>query len=100
MWWKEEFIRLYQKSGRTDFNELQDTVSTLNEGTNSLVTSESEPHRWFVMHRHKTSTIKFTMVVLISPIVGVLILYSKNILGQRNLSDSFHGGLFTAPARF
>ena len=43
LWWKEEFIRLYQKSGGTNFNELQDTVSTLNEGTNSLVTSELEP---------------------------------------------------------
>ena len=43
LWWKEEFIRLYQKSGGTDFNELQDIVSTLNECTNSLVTRESEP---------------------------------------------------------
>ena len=61
MWWKEEFIRLYQKSEGTDFNELQDTVSTLNEGTNSLVTSESEPDGWFVVHRCKISAIKFTM---------------------------------------
>ena len=60
-WWKEEFIRLYQKSGWTDFNELQDTISTLNEDTNSLVTSESEPDGWFVMHRCKTSAIKFAM---------------------------------------
>ena len=57
----EEFIRLHQKSGGTDFDELQDTVSTLNEGTNFLVTSESEPDEWFIVHRHKTSTIKFTV---------------------------------------
>ena len=61
LWWKVEFIRLYQKSGRPDFNELQDTVSTLNEGTGSLVMSKSEPDRWFVMCRHKTSAIKFLM---------------------------------------
>ena len=61
MWWKEEFIRLYQKSGRTDFNKLQDTVSILNEGTNSLVTSKLEPDGWFVMRRHKMSAIKFAM---------------------------------------
>ena len=61
LWWKEEFIRLYQKSGRTDFNELQDTVSILNKSTNSLVTSESEPDGWFAVRRHQTSTIKFAM---------------------------------------
>ena len=61
LWWKEEFIRLYQKSGGTDFNELQDTVSTLNEGTNSLITSKLEPDRWFVVRRCKTSAIKFAM---------------------------------------
>ena len=82
LWWKEEFIRLYQKSGGTDFIELQDTVSTLNESTNSLVTSRSEPDGWFVMHRCKTSTIKFTngwfsgLMAPISSIVGVLILYA------------------------
>ena len=61
LWWKEEFIKLYQKSGGIDFNELQDTVSTLNEGINSPVTSESEPDGWFVMRRCKTSAIKFAM---------------------------------------
>ena len=61
LWWKEDFIRLHQKSGRTDFDELWDTVSTLNEGINSLVMSESKPYGWFVVHRHKTSTIKFAM---------------------------------------
>ena len=61
LWWKEEFIWLYQKSGGTDFNELQDTVSTLNKGNNSLVMSESEPDGWFVVCRHKMSAIKFAM---------------------------------------
>ena len=37
--------------------------------------------------------------MLISSIVDVSTLYSKNVLGQRNLSDSFRGSLFTAPAR-
>ena len=49
LWWKEEFIRPYQNSGGTDFDELQDTISTLNKSTNSLVTSESEPDRWFIV---------------------------------------------------
>ena len=61
LWLKEEFIRLYLKSGRTDFNKLQDTVSTLNEGTNSVVTRESEPDGWFVVRRCKTRAIKFAM---------------------------------------
>ena len=53
--------RLYQKSGGTNFNELQDTISTLSECTNSLVTIKSEPDGWFVVRRHKTSAIKFAM---------------------------------------
>ena len=32
---KEDFIWLYQKIGWADFNKLQITDSTLNEGTNS-----------------------------------------------------------------
>ena len=36
-YWKEDFIRLYQKTGRSDFDELWVTDSTLNEGTNSLI---------------------------------------------------------------
>ena len=45
----------------TDLDEIWDTVSTLNEGTiaKSLVMSELKPDGWFVMHRCKTSTIKF-----------------------------------------
>ena len=30
-------MRLYQKTGWADFDELQVTDSTLNEGTNSLI---------------------------------------------------------------
>ena len=36
-YWKEDFIRLYQKTGWSDFDELRVTDSTLNEGTNSLI---------------------------------------------------------------
>ena len=36
-YWKEDFIRLYQKTGWSDFDELWVTDSTLNEGTNSLI---------------------------------------------------------------
>ena len=49
LWWKEEFIKLHQKSGRTDFDEFRDTIFTLNEGTNSLVTSELESNGWFIV---------------------------------------------------
>ena len=34
---KEDFIRLYQKIGWADFDELWVTDSTLKEGTNSLI---------------------------------------------------------------
>ena len=59
--WKEDFIRLHQKSGGTDFDKLQGIVLTLNESSNSLVMSESKPYGWFVVHRCKTSAIKFAM---------------------------------------
>ena len=36
-YWKDDFIRLYQKTGWSDFDELWVTDSTLNEGTNSLI---------------------------------------------------------------
>ena len=36
-YWKEDFIRLCQKIGWSDFDELWVTDSTLNEGTNSLI---------------------------------------------------------------
>ena len=34
---RKDFIRPYQKNGRTDFDELQVIDSLNNEGTNSLV---------------------------------------------------------------
>ena len=34
-YWKVDFIRLYQKTDWSDFDELRVTDSTLNEGTNS-----------------------------------------------------------------
>ena len=52
--------RIYKAASeewRNQFDELQDTISTLNEGTNSLVTSKSEPGGWFIVHRHKTSAV-------------------------------------------
>ena len=36
-YWKEDFIRLYQKTGWSDFDKLRVTDSTLNKGTNSLI---------------------------------------------------------------
>ena len=51
-------MRLYHG---TDFDELWDTVSTLNEGTSSLVTSKLNPYGWFVVRRRKTSAIKFAV---------------------------------------
>ena len=39
-YWREDFIRLYQKTGWSDFDELRVTDSTLNESTNFLITSE------------------------------------------------------------
>ena len=63
-------MRLYQKSGGTDFDELWDTISTLDEGTNSLVMSESELEGRFVMCRYKTSTLNSQWLVLILRIGG------------------------------
>ena len=37
---RKDFIRLYQKTGWTDFNELQVIDSSNNEGTNSQVMGE------------------------------------------------------------
>ena len=86
MLWKTEFIRLYQKkSGWTDFDELWETVSTLNKGTNSLVMSSQTDGLSCVGAKrdHKICNGWFTgLVALISSIVGILILYSKNVLGQ------------------
>ena len=48
-----------EKSGGTNFDELRDTISTLNEGTNFLVTLKRIG--WFIISRCKTSAIKFAM---------------------------------------
>ena len=59
---------VYQKSGRTDFEQLQNTASIhsyyVNEGTNSLVTNKSESDGLFVMHGHKTSVLKFMITMV------------------------------------
>ena len=47
-------MKIYQKTGWTNFDELQVTDFTLNEGTNSLVMSESMCKGWFVNKYHKT----------------------------------------------
>ena len=43
----KDFIRLYQKIGQTDFDELRVIDSWYNEGTNIVVTSESAYKWWF-----------------------------------------------------
>ena len=66
---------------------LRVTDSTLNEGTNSLVTSKSGWERWFIMCCHTMSLIKNLQWLVLrnggtfSSIIDILILYSKNILG-------------------
>ena len=79
-------------------------LRTLNEGTNSLVTSELGWKRWLIMGCHTVDTIKLTMAgtqewwCQFTPLlVYSYILYSKNVLG---LSGSFYGGLVTASANF
>ena len=64
------------------------SMKTLNEGTNSRVTSELGWERWFIRQgrtneHHETHNGWYSgMVALIFSIVDVLILYSRNILGQ------------------
>ena len=58
---KKEFIRLHQKTGWTNFDELWVTDSTLNEGNNSLETSKLDPNGLFVVSSRITSAIKFAM---------------------------------------
>ena len=82
-----DFIRLYHKTGRTEFDELQVTDSTLNEGTNSLLNELIGAGRMVYRglshnEHHKTRNGSYSgMVVPIYSIVGILILYSKNVLG-------------------
>ena len=82
-----EFIRLYQKNDGMDFDQLQDIVNVDNEDTNSQVTSGLGWKGWFngrgqTIERHKICSGWYSgLVTPISSIVGMLILYSKNILG-------------------
>ena len=52
---RKDFIRLYQKIGWINFNELWANDSTLNEGANS------EQIGWKGLHSLHNDTIKFTM---------------------------------------
>ena len=54
-------MKLHQKTGWVDFDELRVTDSTLTEGTNSLVTSKLRKERWFIMHCRTITTIKPAM---------------------------------------
>ena len=58
---RKDFIRLYQKTGSTDFDELQVIDSSNNEGTNSRVMGESGRKGWFVGRGSTNSTIKLAM---------------------------------------
>ena len=60
---------LYQKTGWANFDELQVTNSTLNEGINSRVLSELGQERWFVRHchtnkHHKTRNQEFRSTIV------------------------------------
>ena len=73
---RKDFIKLYQKTGSTDFDQLQDIDSSNNEGTNSLVNGERMVCRAYLHNeRHKTRNGWYLgMVTLISSILGLLIL--------------------------
>ena len=63
---------------------------TFNEGTNSLVMSKLGLEGWFVVHCHTMShkthkTWYLGMVTPIFSIIGILILYSKNILCRSSI---------------
>ena len=55
---RKDFIRLHQKIGWADFDELQVNDS---KGTNSQVTNELGRKGWFVLCSHTTSAIKLTI---------------------------------------
>ena len=73
------------ETGWVNFDELRVTESTSNEGTNSLVNRGRKDGLLCVIAqqaRHKTRNGWYSgMVAPIYFIVGVLILYSKNVLG-------------------
>ena len=81
------FIRMYHKTGETDFDQLQDMVQVNNEDTNSRVMSWLDWKGWFLergrtIDRHKIRCGWYLgLGTPISSIVGMLILYSKNMLG-------------------
>ena len=52
---------MYQKTGWSDFNKLRVNDSTLNEGTNSLISKRIGQGRWFIMRCCTTSAIKLAM---------------------------------------
>ena len=54
---RKDFIRLYQKSGRTDVDELRIIDSSNNEGT-KRIRQERIAHR---VYSHTTSTIKLAL---------------------------------------
>ena len=107
---KEGLYKAISEDWLNQFHELLVIDSSNNEDVNSLVTGKSGGKGWFIMHSRTTSAIELAMadtrpsdlmgscwylgiVALISSILSMLILYSKNLL---SLSDSFHGGLARA----
>ena len=54
-------MRLYQKTGISDFDELQVIDSSNNEGTNSRLTGESGGKGWFVGRGRTNGAIKLAM---------------------------------------
>ena len=86
LWWGRELIRLYQKTIGTDFDQLQDIFHMDNEDTNSWVMSwwgwKGFLERGRTIDRHKIRCGWYLGLGMpISSIVGMLILYSKNMLG-------------------
>ena len=55
---RKDFIRLYQKNGGTDVDELWVIDSSNSEGTNSLLNGQI---RWFIVHNCTTGNIKLAM---------------------------------------
>ena len=77
-----------------------------NEGIISRVTSASVEFGWFLVRRHtigRHRTRKGWFLRMGGPIntkVASLIVHGKNVLGLKELSDSFYGGLATALTSF
>ena len=58
---RKDFIRLYQKIGWANFDELQDNDSTLNKGTNSRVNKRIGQEKWFIVRSRTMGTINLAM---------------------------------------